>query len=116
MFLLEKKDTEFLLRLVVWNLTSILEDVGLISGLPQWVKDLTVMSCGCRRGSDLSLLWLWCRPAAAVQIQSLAWEFPYATGAALKRNKEKERKKEREREKKEEEKEKEERKGKIQQR
>ena len=24
------------------------------------------MSCGvgCRRGSDLALLWLWCRPAA----------------------------------------------------
>ena len=47
------------------------------------------MSCGvgCRCGSDLAdlaLLWLWCRPAAAAPIQSLAWELPYAEGVALK--------------------------------
>ena len=30
------------------------------------------------------LLWLWCRLAAAAQIPPLAWELPYATGAALK--------------------------------
>ena len=44
------------------------------------------MSCGvgCRGGSDLVLLWLWCRPAAAALIQPLAWELPYASGAALK--------------------------------
>ena len=37
------------------------------------------MSCGvgCRRGSDLALLWLWGRPAAAAPIQPLAWELPY---------------------------------------
>ena len=29
-------------------------------------------------------LWLWCRPAAAALIWPLAWELPYATGAALK--------------------------------
>ena len=28
---------------------------------------------------------LWCRPAAAVAIQPLAWELPYATSASLKR-------------------------------
>ena len=50
------------------------------------------VSCGVghRRGSDLVLLWLWCRPAATVPIQPLAWEPPYATGAALKKKKERE--------------------------
>ena len=44
------------------------------------------MSCGVghRRGSDLALLWLWCRPAAVAPIQPLAWEPPYAEGVALK--------------------------------
>ena len=47
------------------------------------------MSCGvrCRHGSDLALLCLWHRPAATALILPLAWEFPYATGAALKRQK-----------------------------
>ena len=49
------------------------------------------MSCGvghrCRL--DPVLLWLWCRPAAVVPIQPLAWEPPYAVGAALKRQKKK---------------------------
>ena len=30
---------------------------------------------------------LWHRPAAAAQIQLLAWELPYAAGGALKSNK-----------------------------
>ena len=34
------------------------------------------------------LLWLWCRPAAAAPIPSLALELPYATSAALKKRKE----------------------------
>ena len=44
------------------------------------------MNCGvgCRLGSDLMLLWLWYRQAAVAPIQLLAWELPYATGAALK--------------------------------
>ena len=52
------------------------------------------MSCdvGHRRGSDLVLLWLWCRLAAAALIQPLAWEPPYAVGAALKRQKTKKKK------------------------
>ena len=39
---------------------------------------------GCRHGSDLALLWLWHRLAAATLIQPLAWELPYASGMALK--------------------------------
>ena len=31
------------------------------------------------------LLWLWCRLAAAALIRPLAWELPYALGAALER-------------------------------
>ena len=44
------------------------------------------MSCGVghRRGLDPDLLWLWHRLAAIAPIQPLAWEHPYATGAALK--------------------------------
>ena len=54
--------------------TSILEGVGSIPGLDQWIK-------------DLALLWLWCRPAATALIQPLAREPPYAVSAALKRQK-----------------------------
>ena len=57
------------------------------------------LSCGvgCRHGSDPNLLWLWCRPVATALIGPLAWEPPYATGAALKgqKTKKEERKKER---------------------
>ena len=44
------------------------------------------MSCvvGRRRGSDPTLLWLWCRPAAAALIRP-----PYAEGVALKKDKKK---------------------------
>ena len=49
------------------------------------------MSCGvdhrCR--SDPVLLWLWHRPATTAPIGPLAWEPPYAMGAALKRKKKK---------------------------
>ena len=47
------------------------------------------MSCGAGRrcGSDLVLLWLWCKLAAVAPIRPLAWDLPYAMGAALKKKK-----------------------------
>ena len=49
------------------------------------------MSCavGCRLSLDPTLLWLWGRLVATALIGSLAWEPPYAVGAALKRQKKK---------------------------
>ena len=37
-----------------------------------------------RRSSDPVLPWLWYRPAAVAPMGPLAWEPPYAAGAALK--------------------------------
>ena len=48
---------------------------------------------GCRRGSDPALLWLWCRLAATAPIRLLAWEPPYAEGAALEKAKRPKKKK-----------------------
>ena len=50
------------------------------------------MSCGVGR-SDPALLWLWHRLAAIAPIQPLAWEPPYATGAAQEMEKKKKKKK-----------------------
>ena len=63
------------------------------------------MSCGvgCRLSSDPKLLWLWRRPLATAPIRPLAWEPPYAMGAALekyKKTKKKKKKKRKEKEKK----------------
>ena len=70
------------------NLTSNHEVVDLIPGLAQWVKDGGVaVSCGVGRrcSSDPTLLWLWCRPAAAALIDTSPRELPSALSAALKK-------------------------------
>ena len=56
------------------------------------------MSCGVghRHGSDVAVLWLWRRLVAIAPIGPLAWEPPYATGAALKKKKKKKKKRPRE--------------------
>ena len=55
------------------------------------------MSCGVgrRRGSDPALLWFWRRPVAAAPIRPLAWEPPYAIGAAQRNSKKTKKKKKR---------------------
>ena len=53
------------------------------------------MSCdvGCRHSLDLVLLWPWRRPEATAPIGPLAWESPYATGVALRKDKKTKKKK-----------------------
>ena len=58
--------------------------------LAPWVKvSYTAASCDVdlRCDWDLAFLWLWRRMAAMALIPPLAWERPYAAGAALKRQK-----------------------------
>ena len=62
---------------------SIHEDVGLNPGLAQWGWGSSIaVSCGvgCKRGSDLVWLWLWCRLGAVALIGPLACEPPHAAG------------------------------------
>ena len=56
--------------------TSIPEDTRSSPGLHQWVK-------------DPGLFWLWDGTIAAAPTGPHAWELPYATGVALKRQKKK---------------------------
>ena len=71
------------------NLTNIYGDVGSIPGLVQWVRiwHCCELCVGHKWGSDLVLLWLWFRPAAAAWIHPLAWELPYVRGVAIKKQK-----------------------------
>ena len=50
-----------------------------------WGSGIAV-NCGVdhRCGLDMALLWLWHRPVATAPIRPLAWDPPYAAGAALK--------------------------------
>ena len=80
---------------VEMNITSICEDAGSIPGLTKWVwKSGIAMSCGMghKHSLDPELLWLWHSPAAVAPILSLAWELLYATGTAVKKQKNKNKK------------------------
>ena len=55
----------------VKNLTSIHEDVVKIPGLTQCLA--ASYGVGHRCGSDLVLLWIWRRLAAAALMRPLAW-------------------------------------------
>ena len=59
------------------------------------------MTCGVgpKRSSDPVLLWLRCRLATTALIRPLAWELPYAVGAALKKTEKKKKRKKRKKEK-----------------
>ena len=53
-----------------------------------WLSGLRIQHCyelWCRHGLNPTLLWLWLNLAAVVLIRLLAWERPYAAGAALKK-------------------------------
>ena len=68
------------------NPTSMLEDMGLSLAL---LSELRIqrcckLQCGLQTCLDLVLLWLWCRLAAVVPIQPLAWELPGAMTVSLK--------------------------------
>ena len=72
------------------KLNNFHEAAGLIPGLAQWAGESGIaVSCGVGRrcGSDPMLLWLWRRPAATALIRPLAWEPPYASGAAQSNSK-----------------------------
>ena len=73
----------------IW-LVSMRMQVRFWPRLVSWGSGVAV-SCGvgCRLGLALSLLWLWCRPAAVSPIWPLAQEPPYAVGMALKSKKQK---------------------------
>ena len=66
------------------NPTGNHEVAGSVPGLAQWVKIWRCRELWCRLQTRLRswLLWLWCRPAATAWIRPLAWEPPYAAGAA----------------------------------
>ena len=92
--------TFYFLERIIWssccgsvevNLTSNYEDTGLIPDLAEWIKvpALPWAVVYVTDSAQIWFLWLWCRPAVMAPIWTLAWELPYATCVALKRQKEK---------------------------
>ena len=69
------------MRMQVWSL-------ALLSGL-RIPHCLELQCLGLRCSLDLALPWLWHILEAAARIWALAWELPYAVGAALKKEKKK---------------------------
>ena len=71
----------------VLNLTSIHEDMSLIPGLSQQVKDPALLWCRLQMqlGSRIAVAVAMIRLETIAPIQHLAWELPYATGVALKK-------------------------------
>ena len=74
----------------VMDMTSIHEDSGSTPGPTQWVKGPTLSglrscSVGHTCGLDPSLLWLWCRWAAAAPIPPLAWGTSISRGFSPKK-------------------------------
>ena len=61
--------TSQILRLV--SMTMWVRSLASLSGLRIW--HATSCGVGCKSCSDLVLLWLWCRLAAAAPIRLLAW-------------------------------------------
>ena len=65
--------------------------LALLSGLR--ISVASSWGVGHRRGWDPELLRLWCRSAATVLIQPLAWELPHVSRAAVDAKKKKKKKK-----------------------
>ena len=68
------------------------QSLASLSGLGSGIA----VSCGVGHGHSLyfTLLWLWRRLVATAPIGPLAWEPPYAAGAAQRNSKDKKKKKE----------------------
>ena len=75
------------MRMQVWSLAA-------LSRLRIWCYP--ELWCRSQTWFGSALLWLWCRLAAIALIRPLAWEPPYAMGAALERLKKKKKKKRKE--------------------